>query len=80
MVDLAGVEPATSSMPLKRAPNCATGPGLLYWPISSTFAKQCQTPEQAGDNDCSDREVLLESPERAAYDLDEGGIGNGNPE
>ena len=26
LVDLAGVEPATSSMPLKRAPNCATGP------------------------------------------------------
>ncbi len=26
MVELAGVEPATSSMPLKRAPNCATAP------------------------------------------------------
>jgi hypothetical protein len=26
MVDLAGIEPATSSMPWKRAPSCATGP------------------------------------------------------
>jgi hypothetical protein len=26
MVDLRGFEPLTSSMPLKRAPNCATGP------------------------------------------------------
>lgn len=32
MVDLAGVEPATSSMPLKRAPNCATGPRFLALP------------------------------------------------
>lgn len=28
MVDLTGFEPVTSSMPLKRAPNCATGPQL----------------------------------------------------
>ena len=26
MVDLEGFEPSTSSMPLRRAPNCATGP------------------------------------------------------
>ncbi len=26
MVDLVGLEPTTSSMPWKRAPNCATGP------------------------------------------------------
>ena len=26
LVDLAGIEPATSSMPWKRAPSCATGP------------------------------------------------------
>ena len=26
MVDLEGFEPSTSSMPWKRAPNCATGP------------------------------------------------------
>src|ERR1700733_11398816 len=26
MVDLTGIEPVTSSMPLMRAPNCATGP------------------------------------------------------
>ena len=26
LVDLVGFEPTTSSMPLKRAPNCATGP------------------------------------------------------
>ena len=26
MVDLVGFEPTTSSMPWKRAPNCATGP------------------------------------------------------
>jgi hypothetical protein len=26
MVDLDGFEPSTSSMPWKRAPNCATGP------------------------------------------------------
>ena len=28
LVDLAGIEPATSSMPWKRAPSCATGPLL----------------------------------------------------
>ena len=26
MVDMTGIEPVTSSMPLMRAPNCATGP------------------------------------------------------
>ncbi len=26
LVDLNGIEPMTSSMPWKRAPNCATGP------------------------------------------------------
>ena len=26
VVDLEGFEPSTSSMPLRRAPNCATGP------------------------------------------------------
>jgi hypothetical protein len=26
LVDLTGIEPVTSSMPLMRAPNCATGP------------------------------------------------------
>jgi hypothetical protein len=29
LVDLIGIEPMTSSMPWKRAPNCATGPHLL---------------------------------------------------
>jgi hypothetical protein len=29
LVDLAGIEPATSSMPWKRAPSCATGPSAL---------------------------------------------------
>ena len=28
-MDLKGFEPLTSSMPWKRAPNCATGPHLL---------------------------------------------------
>jgi hypothetical protein len=28
-VDLKGFEPLTSSMPWKRAPNCATGPRLV---------------------------------------------------
>ncbi len=28
LVDLDGFEPSTSSMPWKRAPNCATGPSL----------------------------------------------------
>lgn len=28
LVDLVGFEPTTSSMPWKRAPNCATGPSL----------------------------------------------------
>jgi hypothetical protein len=36
MVDLAGIEPATSSMPWKRAPSCATGP-LLQGEISLGF-------------------------------------------
>jgi hypothetical protein len=28
LVDLVGFEPTTSSMPWKRAPNCATGPSM----------------------------------------------------
>jgi hypothetical protein len=36
LVDLAGIEPATSSMPWKRAPSCATGP-LLQGEISLGF-------------------------------------------
>ena len=43
LVDLEGFEPSTSSMPWKRAPNCATGPFE-----SSTFARIprpcCATP------------------------------------
>jgi hypothetical protein len=34
VVDLDGFEPSTSSMPWKRAPNCATGPisaDLIYF-------------------------------------------------
>ena len=34
LVDLIGIEPMTSSMPWKRAPNCATGPrelSLFSW-------------------------------------------------
>ena len=31
LVDLNGFEPLTSSMPWKRAPNCATGP--LAWDV-----------------------------------------------
>ena len=30
LVDLVGVEPTTSSMPWKRAPNCATGPRAVF--------------------------------------------------
>src|SRR3990172_6484922 len=45
MVDLAGVEPATSSMPLKRAPNCATGPhhttGLFLAPLHIAVKPGC---------------------------------------
>jgi hypothetical protein len=29
LVDLVGIEPTTSSMPWKRAPNCATGPQVI---------------------------------------------------
>ena len=32
MVDLEGFEPSTSSMPWKRAPNCATGPLGIFSP------------------------------------------------
>ena len=38
LVDLAGIEPATSSMPWKRAPSCATGPLFsfsLSWAAAS---------------------------------------------
>jgi hypothetical protein len=31
-VDLVGFEPTTSSMPWKRAPNCATGPHYAVTP------------------------------------------------
>jgi hypothetical protein len=30
LVDLVGIEPTTSSMPWKRAPNCATGPRGVF--------------------------------------------------
>ena len=37
MVDLDGFEPSTSSMPWKRAPNCATGPLCdLFFRIART--------------------------------------------
>ena len=39
-MDLAGIEPATSSMPWKRAPSCATGPlmrtRLRVYPLRTT--------------------------------------------
>ena len=35
LVELAGFEPATSSMPRKRAPNCATAPPRSAWIIPS---------------------------------------------
>ena len=38
MVDLVGIEPTTSSMPWKRAPNCATGPHW-YNPIFSGLGR-----------------------------------------
>ena len=31
MVDLEGFEPSTSSMPWRRAPNCATGPRSIVF-------------------------------------------------
>lgn len=36
LVDLIGIEPMTSSMPWKRAPNCATGP------LSTAFFILCE--------------------------------------
>src|SRR5712692_7392848 len=36
LVDLVGFEPTTSSMPWKRAPNCATGPLWTSQKTSST--------------------------------------------
>ncbi len=39
LVDLVGIEPTTSSMPWKRAPNCATGP-LLF---STTYEGSIRT-------------------------------------
>ena len=47
MVDLRGFEPLTSSMPLKRAPNCATGPRSASCLIFSTFAKRLSNHPQA---------------------------------
>ena len=43
LVDLAGFEPATSSVRLMRAPNCATGPfgfWSLSWPVWCTILTQ----------------------------------------
>ena len=55
-MDLIGIEPMTSSMPWKRAPNCATGPrdaGMqlfysLRWGCDSSMrgtGRQCSRPE-----------------------------------
>ena len=39
LVDLKGFEPLTSSMPWKRAPNCATGPLPKHFPDDNTPAR-----------------------------------------
>ena len=39
LVDLVGIEPTTSSMPWKRAPNCATGPLGGVTLLSPTWIK-----------------------------------------
>jgi hypothetical protein len=42
LVDLKGFEPLTSSMPWKRAPNCATGPRMRAYRhenITATYRK-----------------------------------------
>src|SRR5947209_8992359 len=39
LVDLAGIEPATSSMPWKRAPSCATGPRPQFWRTGVNLVK-----------------------------------------
>ena len=38
LVDLNGFEPLTSSMPWKRAPNCATGP--LAWDVFADLLRR----------------------------------------
>jgi hypothetical protein len=38
LVDLKGFEPLTSSMPWKRAPNCATGPQTKGYEMRITYA------------------------------------------
>jgi hypothetical protein len=55
LVDLGGVEPPTSSMPLKRAPNCATGPHELAGLFLTPLPTGCQTTSV----DCGDRMVAI---------------------
>src|SRR3989338_7318080 len=43
MVYLRGFEPLTSSMPLKRAPNCATGPHTAIALFFNILPGGCQT-------------------------------------
>ena len=44
LVDLEGFEPSTSSMPWKRAPNCATGPAWVRLYYASTLFARPTTP------------------------------------
>ncbi len=56
MVDLEGFEPSTSSMPWRRAPNCATGPR------SQVFLLTYHSPEEPITRRDRDAYVYLSPP------------------
>ena len=47
LVDLGGFEPPTSSMPLRRAPNCATGPRGPIWGVLPSKQAMESMPQTA---------------------------------
>ena len=53
MVEPMGFEPTTSSMPSRRAPNCATAPPIVIvttFPVPPGRAPNCATAPPGGNN------------------------------
>jgi hypothetical protein len=62
-VDLAGIEPATSSMPWKRAPSCATGPVFRDDKYPGSGYHKYFLPPAGLSQTCSSRKITIDVPE-----------------
>ena len=79
MVEPAGFEPATSSMPSRRAPNCATAPPKEE-PLLVAFIAPCRYDGQTNDRDSFARPpATLDHPDSLLW-ASEPGIADGKRE